>query len=272
MKDEKKYFSNPSRRNFIKKTAITAAGFMIIPRHVLGGKGFLAPSDRLIVAGVGVGGKGESDIMNFFKSGKADIAFLCDVDDRRAANSIKSFPKAKYYKDWRELLDKESKNFDAVSVSTPDHTHAVAALAAMQLGKHVYVQKPLTHDIYEARVLTDAAKRYKVVTQMGNQGASGDGVRQLMEWYDEGIIGEVHTVYCWTDRPVWPQGIPWPATKAEVPKELDWNLWLGTAPYKDYVEKLVPFNWRGWWDYGTGALGDMGCHIMEPTFRVLSLK
>jgi hypothetical protein len=147
----------------------------------------------------------------------------------------------------------------------------VATLAAMELGKHVYVLKPLTHDVFEARALTEAAKRYKVVTQMGNQGASGDGVRQLMEWYNAGIIGDVHTVYCWTDRPVWPQGIPWPANSVPVPKELDWNLWLGTAPYKDYIEKLVPFNWRGWWDYGTGALGDMGCHIVEPAFRVLDL-
>jgi predicted dehydrogenase len=261
-----------SRRDFIRKAGITAAGFMIIPRHVLGGKGFIAPSDKLLVAGVGVGGKGESDIMNFYKSGKAEIAFLCDVDDRRAAKSRASFPKAKYYKDWREMYDKESKNFDAVSVSTPDHNHAVQTLAAMQLGKHVYVQKPLTHDIYEARVLTEAAKRYNVVTQMGNQGASGDGVRQLMEWYEAGIIGDVHTVYCWTDRPVWPQGISWSSQKAEVPKELDWDLWLGTAPYKDYVEKLVPFNWRGWWDYGTGALGDMGCHIIDPAFRVLDLQ
>lgn len=261
-----------SRRNFIKNSALTAAGFMIVPRHVLGGKGFTAPSDRLTVAGVGAGGKGESDLANFFKSGKADIAYLCDVDDRRAANSVKSFPKAKYYKDWRELMDKESKNFDAVSVSTPDHNHAVIALAAMQRGKHVYVQKPLTHDVYEARTLTDAAKKYKVVTQMGNQGASGDGVRQLMEWYDAGTIGDVHTIYSWTDRPVWPQGIQWSAAKAEIPKELDWDLWLGTAPKKDYVEKLVPFNWRGWWDYGTGALGDMGCHLLEPAFRVLNLQ
>ena len=260
-----------NRKEFIKNTSLATAGFFIVPRHVLG-RGFLAPSDRLMVAGIGVGGKGESDIMNFFKSGKADIVYLCDVDDRRAANSVKAFPKAKYYKDWRELLDKESKNFDAVSVSTPDHNHAVAALAAMQLGKHVYVQKPLTHDVYEARVLTQAAQKYKVVTQMGNQGASGDGVRQLMEWYDAGTIGKVHTVYCWTDRPVWPQGIPWPSQKTEVPKELDWNLWLGTAPYKDYVDHLVPFNWRGWWNYGTGALGDMGCHIIEPAFRVLNLK
>jgi predicted dehydrogenase len=272
MQEEKENKNKSSRREFIKNTAVAAAGFMIIPRHVLGGKGFIAPSDRLIVAGVGVGGKGQSDIMNFFKSGKADIGFLCDVDDRRAANSIKSFPKAKYYHDWREMFEKEGKNFDAVSVSTPDHNHAVAALAAMQMGKHVYVQKPLTHDIYEARVLTDAAKKYKVVTQMGNQGASGDGVRQMMEWYDAGVIGDVHTVYCWTDRPVWPQGIQWPTQKAEVPAGLNWDLWLGTAPYKDYVEKLVPFNWRGWWDYGTGALGDMGCHIIEPAFRMLDLQ
>src|SRR6476469_425360 len=220
-----------SRRDFIKNTALATAGFFIVPRFVLGGKGFIAPSDRLIVAGIGVGGKGESDIMNFYKSGKADIAFLCDVDDRRAANSIKSFPKAKYYKDWREMLDKESKNFDAVSVSTPDHNHAAPTLAAMQLGKHVYVQKPLTHDIYEAWVLTEAAKRYNLETQMGNQGASSDGTRAMKEWFDAGMIGDVHTIYAWTDRPVWPQGIPWPAQKSEVPQGLDWNLWLGTAPY-----------------------------------------
>ncbi len=260
-----------SRRDFLKNTALTAAGFMIVPRHVLGGKGFLAPSDRLTIASIGVGGKGESDIANFYKSGKADIAVLCDVDNRRAATTVKNFPKAKFYKDWREMLDKESKNIDAVSVSTPDHTHAVAAIAAMQLGKHVYVQKPLTHDVYEARALTDAAKKYRVVTQMGNQGASGDGVRQLMEWYDADVIGDVHTVYCFTDRPVWPQGIPWPSASAPIPAELSWDLWLGTAPYKEYIEKLVPFNWRGWWDYGTGALGDMGCHIVEPAFRVLDL-
>ena len=261
-----------SRRSFLKTSAVAAAGFMIVPRFVLGGKGFIAPSDRLLIAGVGAGGKGESDIQNFYKSGKAEIAFLCDVDDRRASTSVKRFPKAKYYKDWREMYDKESKNFDAVSVSTPDHNHAIIAYHAMQLGKHVYVQKPLTHDIFEARLLTDAAKKYKVVTQMGNQGASNDGTRQLAEWYDADIIGDVHTVYCWTDRPVWPQGIAWPKTKSDIPKELDWNLWLGTAPFKDYVSNLVPFNWRGWWDYGTGALGDMGCHLMEAPFRVLGLK
>jgi predicted dehydrogenase len=259
-----------SRRDFIKNAGLAAAAFTIVPRFVLG-KGYKAPSDMLYVAGIGVGGKGEGDIASFAKSGKAEIAYLCDVDDRRAAKSVAAFPKAKYYKDYRQMLDKEHKHIDAVSVSTPDHNHAVQAIAAMQLGKHVYVQKPLTHDIYEARILTEAAKKYKVVTQMGNQGASGDGVRQLQEWYDAGLVGDVHTVYCWTNRPVWPQGIPWPGQKAEIPKELDWDLWLGTAPYRDYVEKLIPFNWRGWWDYGTGALGDMGCHLIEPPFRVLGL-
>ncbi|WP_316809020.1 Gfo/Idh/MocA family oxidoreductase [Pedobacter agri] len=272
MKTDQENKSTTNRRDFIKTSAIAAAAFMIVPRHVLGGPGYLAPSDRLIIAGIGVGGKGQSDIAMFAKSGKADIAYLCDVDDRRAATSVKNFPKAKYYKDYREMLDKEHKNFDAVSISTPDHNHAIQALAAMQLGKHVYVQKPLTHDIYEARILTAAAKKYKVVTQMGNQGASNDGPRQMKEWYEAGLIGDVHTVYAWTDRPVWPQGIPWPAKKSEIPKELDWNLWLGTAPEKDFVDKLVPFNWRGWWDYGTGALGDMGCHLIEAPFSVLNLK
>jgi predicted dehydrogenase len=261
-----------SRRDFVKIASLAAAGFMIVPRHVLGGKGFIAPSDRLIVAGVGAGGKGESDLTGFVSGGKAEVGFLCDVDERRAANSVKRFPKAKYYKDWREMMDKESKNFDAVSVSTPDHNHAIITLSAMQLKKHVYVQKPLTHDIYEARILTEAAKRYKVVTQMGNQGSSTDGARKLAEWYNSGIIGDVHTVYCWTDRPVWPQGIPWSANKAAIPKQLDWDLWLGTAPQTDYVDKLVPFNWRGWWDYGTGALGDMGCHLVDAPFRVLGLN
>lgn len=262
--------AHSSRRNFLRNTALAAAGFYIVPRHVLG-KGFIAPSDKLQIAGIGAGGKGQSDIAAFYKSGKADIAFLCDVDDRQAVKTRNNFPNAKYYKDFREMLDKEHKNIDAVSVSTPDHMHAPQALAAMQLNKHVYVQKPLTHDIYEARMLTKAAHEYKVVTQMGNQGASGDGVRQLVDWYNAGLLGDVHTVYCYTDRPVWPQGIGWPTKKGTIPPELDFNLWLGTAPLKDYVDGLLPFNWRGWWDYGTGALGDMACHIMAPAFAVLNL-
>lgn len=264
--------SSPSRREFLKTSTIAAASFMIVPRFVLGGKGYTAPSDKLLIASVGAGGKGQSDIANFYQSGKAEIAFLCDVDDRRSAKSRADFPKAKYYKDWRELLEKDSKHFDAVSVSTPDHNHAIIAYHAMSLGKHVYVQKPLTHDIWEARMLTDAAKKFKVVTQMGNQGSSNDGTRLMSEWYDAGLIGDVHTVYCWTNRPVWPQGIAWPPPQPNIPKELDWDLWLGTAPKKDYVDKLVPFNWRGWWDYGTGALGDMGCHLVEAPFRVLGIQ
>ena len=268
---KKKKDQNKSRREFLRNSSLAAAGFFIVPRHVLGGKGFIAPSDKLVVGGIGAGGKGSSDIANFYASGKAEIGFLCDVDDRQAAETRKKFPKAKYYKDFREMLSKDGKSIDAVSVSIPDHQHAVAAMAAMQLGKHVYVQKPLTHDIYEARMLTQAAHRYKVVTQMGNQGASGDGVRQLQDWYAAGLIGDVHTIYCYTDRPIWPQGVLRPTTSSAIPPELDYDLWLGTAPKKDYFDGVLPFNWRGWWDYGTGALGDMACHIMAPAFAVLKL-
>jgi predicted dehydrogenase len=264
-------FRNDSRRDFLKKGLIAAAGFYILPRHVLGGKGYIAPSDKVNVGSVGIGGKGESDINFFYGTGKAEFPVLCDVDERRAATIRKKFPSAKFYTDYREMLDKEHKHLDAIHIATPDHMHAVIGMAAMQLGKHVYIQKPLTHDIYEARMLTQAATRYKVVSQMGNQGASGDGVRQLVDWYRAGVVGDITEVFCFTNRPVWPQGIQWSDKKAPVPSELDWNLWLGTAPYKDYVDNLVPFNWRGWWDYGTGALGDMGCHIIAPAFQVLEL-
>ncbi len=268
MKGINKSQTSKSRRKFLSNVLTASAGFYIIPRHVLG-RGFVAPSDKLRIAAIGAGGKGESDIAMFYASKKAEIVSLCDVDDRQCVNTRKKFPKASYYKDFREMLLKEQNNIDAVSVSTPDHQHAVAAMAAMQLHKHVYVQKPLAHDIYEARMLTKAAHTHKVVTQMGNQGASGDGVRLLIDWYKAGLIGEVHTVHCFTDRPVWPQGIPRPAAQPKIPSSLDWNLWLGTAPKKDYIDGLVPFNWRGWWDYGTGALGDMGCHIIAPAFQVL---
>lgn len=197
---------NDSRRDFIRNGTIAAAGFFIVPRHVLG-RGFVAPSDKLNIGSIGVGGKGQSDIAAFYKSGNANIVALCDVDDRSAAKTRAAHPSAKYYKDFREMLDKEKNNIDAVSVSTPDHMHAVAAMAAIQLGKHVYVQKPMTHDIFEARMLTEAARKYKVVTQMGNQGSSGDGVRTMQEWYNAGLIGDAHTIRCWTNRPVWPQGM-----------------------------------------------------------------
>ena len=263
---EKKF----SRREFVKNASLAGAGFFIVPRHVLG-RGFIAPSDKLNIAAIGAGGKGADDISQFSKSPNVNIVALCDVDDRQSANSRKNFPKAAYYKDFREMLSKEKNNIDACSISTPDHTHAVATMAAMQLGKHVYTQKPLTHDIYEARMLTEAAKKYKVVTQMGNQGGSGDGVRKAKEIYEAGLIGDVHTAYAWTNRPVWPQGVPTPTGKFDVPSELNWDLWLGTAKYIDYNPAYLPFNWRGWWAYGTGALGDMACHIMDPIYRILPI-
>lgn len=271
MSKKKTTFSSDSRRKFIKGAGLATAGFMIVPRHVLGGPGFIAPSDKLNIAGIGAGGKGESDISSFAKSPKVNIVGLCDVDDRQAIDSRKSFPKAKYYHDFREMLEKEKNNIDAVSVSTPDHNHAVAAYQAMQMGKHVYVQKPLTHDIWEARMLTEAAKKYKVVTQMGNQGGSGDGVRKMKEIYDTGIIGEVHTVECWTNRAIWPQALQTPTKKDKIPKGLNWDLWLGTAEMRDYNDAYLPFDWRGWSDFGTGALGDMACHIMDPVYRILPI-
>lgn len=263
--------SKKTRRDFLRTGSITAAGFFIVPRHVLGGPGYIAPSDRLNIAGIGAGGKGASDLAEFAKSPKANIVAFCDVDEAQAAGSLKRFPKAKFYYDFREMLEKEKNNIDAVSVSTPDHTHAIATLAAMEMGKHVYVQKPLTHDIYEARMLTQAAKKYKVVTQMGNQGGSGDGVRLMKEWYDAGLIGKVTSVNAWTNRPVWPQGLAKPSGTHTVPSTMKWDLWIGPSKYEDYNPAYHPFNWRGWWSFGTGALGDMACHIMDPIYRILPI-
>jgi len=273
MKENKNHLEKKgsSRRDFIKTMATASAGFVIVPRHVLGGKGYTAPSDKLNIATIGAGGKGESDLRNFSKDPNVNIVALCDVDDRRSANTRKTYPNAKYYHDYRKMLEKEMDNIDACSISTPDNVHAIATIAAMQLGKHVYTQKPLTHDIYEARQLAKAAKRYKVITQMGNQGGSSDGVRQAKEMYDAGLIGEVHTVYNWTNRPLWAQGLPTPKGTDDVPGELDWNLWLGPAKYIDYDPKYVPWSWRGWHAFGTGALGDMACHIMDPVFRILPI-
>jgi predicted dehydrogenase len=261
-----------TRRSFVQKAAMTAAGLYIVPRHVLG-RGHVAPSDKLYIAAVGCGGEAENDIHTHMRTPRknAVMAFLCDVDERMAAPRRKEFPNAPYYHDWREMFDKESKHFDAVTVAIPDHNHAIVGLSAMQLHKHLYLQKPLTHDIYEARVLTQAAGKYKVVTQMGDQGASCDGMRTLREWLEADVLGDITKVYCWTNRPVWPQGISWPAKGAAIPKELNWDLWLGTAKETYYVDNLVPFNWRGWWEFGTGALGDMGCHIIGPPFKLLQL-
>ncbi|GAB4413270.1 MAG: Gfo/Idh/MocA family oxidoreductase [Bacteroidia bacterium] len=261
-----------SRRHFLRSTALAAAGFTIVPRHVLG-QGYIPPSDKLHLAAIGAGGKGFSDIRNAYNNGTDEVVALCDVDTNMAAEARKLFPKAKFYKDFRTMLE-EAKDIEAVTISTPDHVHGIAALAAMQLGKHVYVQKPLTHNIHETRKLTEAARQYKVVTQMGNQGASNPGQVQMKAWFDEGRIGTVHTVYVWTNRPVWPQGIPVPTEKKPLPEHLskaDWDLFIGPGAYVDYHPLYHPFKWRGWWNFGTGALGDMGCHIIDPPFRVLEL-
>lgn len=258
-----------TRRSFIKKTALVAAGISIVPRSVLG-RGFIAPSDQLNIAVIGGGGKGFSDAVNVWNNGASNIAAICDVDWGRASSAFEKFPKAKKFKDYRKLLD-EISDIDAVTVSTPDHTHAVITHAAMQLNKHVYVQKPLTHNIYEARFLTEAARKYKIVTQMGNQGASGEGVKIMEKWFNDGTIGKVSEVHVWTNRPVWPQGIPTPTDKPTMLDGLDWDNWVGPAKWVDYHPLYHPFKWRGWWNFGTGALGDMGCHLIDPPFRVLGL-
>lgn len=259
------------RKDFLTKMSLASAGITIIPRHVLGGVGYTAPSDTLYIAGIGAGGRGNANLRELARHSHVKISHLCDVDDRMTQSTRETFSDAPYLKDYRELMDNHSADFDAVVISSPDHNHAVQAMAAIVRDKHVYVEKPLTHDIYEARMLTEAARKHKVVTQMGNFGSSSDGVRQMKEWLQAGIIGEAHTVHVWTNRPVWPQGVAWPPQPAPVPDGLDWDLWLGTAPFKEYVDGLAPFNWRGWSDYGTGALGDMGCHLMETPFNVLDL-
>lgn len=264
---------NKDRRTFIKGAGFAAASFFIVPRHVLG-KGYIAPSDKLNLAAIGAGGKGQSDIANAYNNGANNVVALADVDTARCKPSIDKFTGAKLYKDFRKMFDEMSKDIDAVTISTPDHVHGIAAMAAMQLGKHVYVQKPLTHNLYEARQLTEAARKYKVVSQMGNQGASNPGQVQMQEWFNKGLIGTVNEVHIWTNRPVWPQGIPVPKDKPELPQSMskeDWDLFIGPAEYVDYHPLYHPFKWRGWWNFGTGALGDMGCHLIDPAFRVLGL-
>lgn len=270
MKKTKK--NTDSRRSFIKKGAI-ASSIFIVPRHVLGGVGYIAPSDRLKLAAIGAGGKGSSDIRNASVDGREKVTALCDVDfSGSAKRSVERFPKAKLYSDFRKMLDKE-KGLDAVTISTPDHVHGPAAKYAMERGVHVYVQKPMTHNIREARMLTEMARTNKIVTQMGNQGGSNPLLGMVQKWVDSGVMGKISKVQVWTNRPVWPQGFAMhEADASKKPKDLDWDLWLGPAPAREYTPNLHPFGWRGWWDYGTGALGDVGCHLIDIPFRTLGLK
>src|SRR5665213_636483 len=265
-----------SRRNFIKTTTL-ATGAVAFGVPTLLRAANLNSKLNIAVIGAGKGGKGESDT-NCCDS--ENIVALCDVDSARCAEPLKRYPGAKFYQDYRKMFDEMASGIDAVDVATPDHFHAIAASAAMAHGKHVYCQKPLTQTIYEARYLRNMAKKSGLVTQMGNQGSSADGLRRAVECIQAGIIGQVHQVHVWTNRPIWPQGMGRPDGEDAVPDSLDWNTWIGPAPMRPYKKNATingidlknvyqPFNWRGWLDFGTGALGDMACHTVNMPFRSL---
>jgi len=266
--------SRISRRQLLA-TGSVAAVAVLVPRHVLGGPGHIPPSEKLNIAGVGVGGQGGWDLEQL--TGQ-NIVSLADVDWGYAAPTFAKYPLAKKYKDFREMLDKE-KGIDAVVVGTPDHAHAVVSMEAIKRGKHVYCEKPLTRTVHEARALAKAAREQKVATQMGNQGMAFEGNRLINEWIADGAIGVVRDVHVWSDRPTqggglplyWAQGIERPTDQPPVPAGLDWDLWLGPAPWRPYHPAYVPFRWRGWWDFGSGGLGDMGVHNIAPIFSALKL-
>ncbi|MBL7473812.1 Gfo/Idh/MocA family protein [Robertkochia sediminum] len=258
------------RRSFIKNVARGSAALYIVPAHVLGGR-HVAPSDTLYVGCFGVGGRGGQVIRQLRKSRKVKFVAFCDVDAKRAAETFKAYPDVATYTNFREVYDKHLNDIDGIMVATADHTHAAISLPFMKAGKHAYVEKPLTHNISEARLMADVARDQQLITQMGNQGSSGDGIRTLTEWMESGVIGKVHRVDCWTNRPVWPQGVFGQPAAEEVPDTLNWDQWLGPAANRPYSSAYLPFKWRGWWDFGTGALGDMGCHILESPFKSLKL-
>jgi predicted dehydrogenase len=279
MKDKEKtnqrHNGRISRRDFMGAAAAVAA-FTVVPRHVLGGPRQIPPSEKVNIAGIGVGGRGSGNISAVSSQ---NIVALCDVDSGHAGGTFRRYPDAKKYKDFRVMLEKEEKNIDAVVVATPDHVHAPASIMAMKMGKHVYCEKPLTHSVYESRMMAETARKHKVATQMGNQGQASEGTRLICESIWGGAIGHVREVHVWTDRPLrglsdvyWPQGVGRPKDTPPVPDGLDWDLWLGPAPERPYHPAYVPFKWRGWWDFGTGALGDIGCHSIDPVWRALKLK
>ena len=258
-----------SRRDFLGKSAAFAAGLTVLPSRVISGLGHRLPSDKLNIAGVGVGGRGAS-VLRAMKETE-NIVALCDVDWRYAQDTFNEYPNAKKYWDWRKMFDEMGDDIDAVVVATADHTHAVVASHAMTMGKHVYVEKPLTHTVYESRLLTNLAKEYGVATQMGDQGASGEGINLIIEWIQNGAIGEVEKIEAFTDRPIWPQGLNTPEESQPIPDTFNWDLFVGPAEMRPYNEIYTPWNFRGWWDFGTGALGDMACHILHAPFKSLQL-
>ncbi|WP_210420211.1 Gfo/Idh/MocA family protein [Aquisphaera giovannonii] len=253
-----------NRRQFSGRVAAGLAGGFAMPGIVLGRK----PDDLVRIALVGVGGRGADNLGSVLNQ---EVVGLCDVDATALGAASKRASHAKAFRDYRRMFDEIHDGIDAVVVSTPDHTHAVIANAAMDLGKHVYCEKPLTHSIHEARVLAGSAARKRVATQMGNAGHSSESTRRVVEIIRSGIIGPVREVHAWSDRPIWPQGVDRPTDAPPVPGSLDWDAWLGPAPARAYNPAYHPFKWRGWWDFGTGALGDMGCHIIDAAFWALDL-
>jgi predicted dehydrogenase len=263
-----------TRRQFLRGAALSATAFMVVPGSVLGLRGATSPNGKLNLAGIGIGGQGAHDLGQMESE---NIVALCDVDKNYAGRIFKKYSKAQQFTDYRQMLD-QMKDLDGVVVATPDHHHAFAAMEAIKRGKHVYCEKPLTHSVWEARHLAQAAHEAKVATQMGNQGQASEDTRRLCEFVWAGVIGDVHEAHIWTDRPsqglfneYWPQGVARHTDTPPVPATLDWDLWLGPAPLRPYHPAYLPFKWRGWWDFGTGALGDIGCHAMDPVFRALKL-
>jgi len=273
-----------NRRESVQTAVAAMATLSALPNYVLGQKGQTPLDRKLNIASVGVMGMGAVNLRGVCiplseridgqwpDADSQNIVALCDVDWDRAKKSFEEYPEAKRYKDYRVMFEEMGDEIDAVIIATPDHTHACIAMEAMRRGKHVLVQKPLARTVHEARILTEAAHKYGVVTQMGNQGHSGEGIRRVCEWIQDGAIGDVREVHAWTSRPVWPQAIARPQDTPPVPETLDWDTWLGPAPYRPYHPAYQPFAWRGWVDFGTGALGDMACHTLDPVFWALKLN
>src|SRR5262245_8813657 len=279
-----------TRRNFLKATAATGTGYWLATNALSAARAADKPNGKIHFAGIGVGGKGDGDISQAGNLG--EVVALCDCDENPLNAKASQFGSAEKFFDYRKMFDKMGKQIDAVTVSTPDHTHAPASIMAMKLGKHVYCQKPLTHDVYEARQMRLIAKEYKVCTQMGNQGTAQNGLRRAVEIIRAGVLGQVKEVHVWTNRPIWPQGseaiLAVPAVRQaalaalhrrdpgtlsypEPPSHVHWDEFLGSAPGRPYTPGVHPFAWRGWWDYGTGALGDMACHTANMAFMALKL-
>lgn len=267
-----------TRRDFLRTGSVVAAGIAAAPASKAGAFDGLfgkkntkkkSPSDRLNILAVGVGGRGADDLLELESQ---NIIGLCDVDWAYAKHTFDKYPDARRFNDYRVMYDQMLKDADAVMVATADHTHAIIAADAITAGKHVYCEKPLTHTVYESRLLTKLAAKYKVATQMGNQGASLEGVRNVCEWIWNGEIGDVTKVEAFTDRPIWPQGIAKPKDIDPIPATLNWDSFIGPAPFRHYNKAYTPWNFRGWWDFGTGALGDMACHILHPAFKALNLR